>query len=118
MSTQSALAATLKGLEDALLEPDMRASRERVSELLADDFLEIGASGRVFNKEQILLDLSVEDPSGAKMTIVDFQLRVLSESLAQVVYRIAENNTLRSSIWRQGPTGWRILFHQGTNAPA
>ena len=116
MPTPSTLAETLKALEERLLEPEIRQSPERVSALLADDFLEIGASGRTFNKEQVLLHLSAEAPLGGRKTIADFQARNLSETLALVIYRIVESNTLRSSLWRKDPSGWRIIFHQGTKA--
>lgn len=37
-------------LEDRLLQPEIRRSREEISMLLADDFVEFGVSGRTFDK--------------------------------------------------------------------
>ena len=41
-------------LEERLLQPEVRQSAEAVADLLADDFIEFGSSGQVFNKQQII----------------------------------------------------------------
>ena len=46
MTPQDALAAELKGLEEELLVPTVRKST-RLTELLADEFIEFGSSGRI-----------------------------------------------------------------------
>jgi len=49
MTPQEALAAELKGLEEALLETTVRKSA-RLTELLDDDFVEFASSGHVYTK--------------------------------------------------------------------
>jgi hypothetical protein len=44
-------------LEERLLEPDFRKSAKDIMDLLADEFIEFGSSGRVFNKQQIIESL-------------------------------------------------------------
>ena len=44
----------LRRLEERLLQPEVRQSAEAVADLLADDFIEFGSSGQVFNKQQII----------------------------------------------------------------
>jgi len=44
-------------LEDRLLQPEIRGSREKISMLLADDFVEFGVSGRTFDKLQVVEEL-------------------------------------------------------------
>lgn len=44
----------LRQLEEQLLDPVLRKNREHVANLLIDDFVEFGASGRIFHKEDIL----------------------------------------------------------------
>ena len=40
-------AQLIRGLEEQLLRPEARTSAERLAALLADDFTEIGSSGRL-----------------------------------------------------------------------
>ena len=50
-------------LEERLLDSAVRRSPEAISALLADEFVEYGSSGRVFDKEQIIESLQGEDPT-------------------------------------------------------
>jgi hypothetical protein len=47
-------AALLRDLEEQLLKPEVRTSRDRVGYLLADDFIEFGSSGRIFDKRGVI----------------------------------------------------------------
>ena len=53
MTPQDALAAELKGLEEELLVPTVRKS-PRLEELLADEFIEFGSSGRIYTKNDLV----------------------------------------------------------------
>ena len=44
----------LQRLEEELLRPEVRRSPEKMAALLADDFLEFGRSGRIYDKANIL----------------------------------------------------------------
>lgn len=114
MNAAVGLSTTIRKLEEKLLEQNFRRSPALVSGLLSDDFYEIGASGRTFDKDAIIKDLSTEQPSQTKFTIVDFKLSQFSQDLVQARYRVLETKTLRSSIWRNDKDGWKIVFHQGT----
>ncbi|WP_375472314.1 DUF4440 domain-containing protein [uncultured Nostoc sp.] len=50
----------LRELEERLLQPDVRKSAKDIMDLLADEFIEFGSSGRVFNKQQIIESLQNE----------------------------------------------------------
>ena len=114
-----ALESQLIVLEKRLLEPQVRASREELDDLLADDFLEFGASGVRFGKAQALDRLPTE--TAPSFFTQDFELRGLGQDVAQLVYRaIIERPgqprlySLRSSIWRRQAEQWAMVFHQGT----
>ena len=47
-------AAALRALEEELLEPAVRRSADRVGRLLADEFIEIGSAGHVYDKRQTI----------------------------------------------------------------
>lgn len=106
-------------LESRLLDPAVRRSPGAVKQLLADEFTEFGSSGRIFTKEQILLELSSEP--AASLSISDFKLRFADRESALVTYRStridnagAQRIALRSSFWIRRDARWQMLFHQGT----
>jgi hypothetical protein len=116
MHPTETLVLHLRGLEELLLQPDVRKSG-RVSELLADGFVEFGSSGRIFSKAQIVAALRAEEPT--KFTAYDFSVSLLAPNVALVTYRAQRHTeptvyTLRSSIWQQQGQQWQMAFHQGT----
>jgi hypothetical protein len=114
------VAAQLRHLEELLLQPEVRASVERVSALLADDFVEIGSLGQVFDKKQIIDALQNETPT--RRSLSQFASTMLADHIALVTYRVIRDSgagkkpvqTLRSSIWRLSDGQWRMVFNQGT----
>jgi hypothetical protein len=120
MTAALTLGAQLRHLEEQLLQPEVRCSTERLAALLAEDFVEFGSSGRVFNKKQIMAALAKETPT--KRSLTDFETTMLSEEVALVTYRATRRSkagaraahTLRSSIWRRSNGQWQMVFHQGT----
>jgi hypothetical protein len=46
--------ALIRRLEEALLVPAVRKSAAQIAALLADEFVEIGSSGRIDDKNQII----------------------------------------------------------------
>lgn len=115
--------AYLMQCERALLDPEVRRDRARVAALLADDFEEFGASGRVWSK-QTALDLLASEVY-APLTADQMRCAQIAEDVALVTYRavrideIAETRveTLRSSLWVRDSGNWRMRFHQGTRVP-
>lgn len=111
----------LRRLEARLLQPPVRSSLTAVAELLADDFLEIGKSGRTYNKQQIIASLAEETPLHSA-ELVDLQARALAPDVALISYRTITRLTpdsepvhaLRSSIWLRSGDRWQLTFHQGT----
>ena len=112
--------AQLRHLEEQLLQPQVRASRERLAELLADDFIEFGSSGKVFDKKKVIAGLAKE--TSTKLSLSKFAVTMLADNIALVTYRAARSagrgrrpvQSLRSSIWRLREGDWQMVFHQGT----
>ena len=113
MQVESAEASLIRELEQRLLQPDVRASEAALGALLADDFVEFGSSGTVYDKRSIIAALLREEPDGAPRTMRDFAARRLTTDVILVTYRIVESRTLRSSIWRAADGRWQMVFHQG-----
>lgn len=93
--------------------------------LLADEFVEFGASGRRFTKQEIIELLSTED-GFTPYTLEDFAVAKLGEGHALVTYTIPARKgpdgtpkpgSRRSSIWREDGDNWQLVFHQGTHTP-
>lgn len=106
-------------LELSLMQPALRRDPARVAALLDSDFVEIGSSGRLWSREEILLLLATESDYQPP-TVEDFHLRPLTADLALVTYRTRRANgsqALRSSLWRRHGADWRCAFHQATPTP-
>lgn len=120
MSCAEDIARQLRCAEESLLDPVVRSDRTIVAELLADDFIEFGSSGRIWTRDEILDLLAGESP--APIHMADFECALLAEDVALVTYRASRTDartgtqfsTLRCSIWTKKPGGWRLRFHQGT----
>jgi hypothetical protein len=116
MNDSDELLNTLRQLEVKLHDPAVRSS-ERASQLLADDFVEFGSSGRIYAKATILALLATEAP--VTISASQFSVRRLGTDTALLTYvsrRHASTDAfyLRSSIWQLQNDRWRIVFHQGT----
>jgi hypothetical protein len=84
--------------------------------LLADDFVEFGASGRVWTRAAILDELERCGERSYEMS--DVACQTLAEDAALLTYRIPGNReSLRSSLWVRRDGRWQVLFHQGTLVP-
>jgi hypothetical protein len=106
-------------LELDLITPDSRSSRGKLNELLADDFIEYGSSGSIYNKEMTIMYLAnVQSPV---YEIYDFEVVSLSEVYSQTRFKTNRTNldgtkltSLRNSIWKKVNGNWQMYFHQGT----
>jgi len=120
--TSEEIGLLLRAREQALLDPAVRRDRARVAELLADDFLEFGSSGRIWTRDSILDLLATESYDPPAME--EFQCDLIGEDVALVTYKTVRADAasglraevLRSSIWIREAGDWRVRFHQGTKA--
>jgi len=103
--------AEILGLEQKLLDPSVREAPEWAGEFLSTDFIEIGQSGKSYDKKQILESMSAR-PLGVRLRIDDFEARLLAAQVILVTYRCGDAK--RCSIWRLESGRWRMVFHQGT----
>lgn len=102
----------IKQLELSLLDQDIRKNKKILSEIISEEFVEIGSSGKIYKKIDILKYLPEEKDH--KFTMIDFEYKELSKDVILVYYKITEDNSLRSSIWKKYSNKWKIIFHQGT----
>ena len=123
-----------------LLDPAVRADLGKVRALLHPDFVEFGASGRIWDAEAIAGSLAADpapdqaapdqgaihqgaidkgtiDHRAVALRAVDLEPMSLSADIVLLTYRIddPERPSLRCSVWVRADDGqWLLRFHQGT----
>jgi hypothetical protein len=109
----------LKAREPIFHRAEFGRTKSDFEKMMAADFWETGASGRRYSREYALSELEkryaeryedVWEASG-------FHCRRLSEDVYLLTYTLLQNKerlTRRTTIWQNTPTGWKIVFHQGT----
>jgi hypothetical protein len=119
MKTNNGLNDHIRQLEEKLLKPEVRSSRMELKKLLDDGFFEFGSSGKVLYKDE---DIEDDGIGIVKMTMTNFELHPLSDSVLLATYRIfnedSNQHSLRSSIWKLNEGTWKMVFHQGTKTNA
>ena len=86
---------------------------------VSPSYWEVGASGRRYGREFILQHLAQNPPVDAATAgwlTSDHALQQLCPDTYLLTYTLQQGNriTRRSTIWQSTPTGWQVLFHQGT----
>jgi hypothetical protein len=108
----------VQAAELSLLSSAVRHDRGKLDQLLHPEFREIGRSGRVWTREEIIAALSAERDR-PEPDADEWAFTRLSDDLVHVTYRLtAPTGTSRhSSIWDVAGRSPRIRFHQGTPLP-
>ena len=87
---------------------------------MCDDFFEIGASGRIYMKQNIIEILleRYNDPDYQDIwEAKDFKLTKIAQDHYLLTYILIQDKTKatrRATLWRRINDDWKILYHQGT----
>jgi len=120
--TDPALAGVLKELsarEPIFHRLEFGASRADLEKMTAEDFFEVGASGRRYSRGFVLdtLEKRFATPHADIWETTDFHCRRLSDDTYLLTYTLLQEHsrlTRRCTIWQRTRVGWKILYHQGT----
>ena len=116
----------LRGILDELISrepifhrPELGTTRADFENMTAADFWEVGASGRRYSREYVLAELEKRYAGEYvdEWETSDFHCRRLAENVYLLTYTLLQNRqrkTRRTTIWQRTPSGWKIMFHQGT----
>ncbi|MGG7581825.1 DUF4440 domain-containing protein [Rhizobium sp. Nf11,1] len=112
----------IQSLEEALHRPEIRRSREAVETLLADGFVEFGASGSVYDRTAIIDLLAQESGTDeGDLRTANYALKPISNDAVLLTYETersyldgSKRCVLRSSVWKYDGLKWQMFFHQGT----
>ena len=117
----SSLLDTLRELERRLFRPEVRSDPTQLEALLHPSFVEVGASGRTYLREEVLAEFR-NNPPGDVVWAQEFYVEAVDDCVALLRYRsahIGSSGALsrfvsRTSLWQRMGSGWQIRFHQGT----
>lgn len=102
-------------LERSLLRSAVRADPGAVDRLLHPAWQEIGASGRLWSRTEILAEIG---PLPEEVHLDVQSVERVGPDAVLLVWRSLSGSgrrtALRSSLWVRTPGGWRQRFHQGT----
>ena len=110
--------AELRRREPVFHGPSWR-SLDDFDDAVAQDFWEVGASGRRYSREHVRAVTeqriaAPQDESGWETS--DFQVRAMGASVYLLTYTLAQGErvTRRLTVWRRRENRWAVMFHQGT----
>lgn len=120
---QIEITATIENLiakEKALLTLEVRSNPDEIEKYIDEEFLEIGTSAHQMGFEKTLEALP--QSLDWKAEIYDIESKIITQDVIVLIYKAKITHSLqsnpyesiRSSVWKRGATGWKMAFHQGT----
>jgi glyoxylase I family protein len=108
------LRETLLRYETALASANPAGVEGGLASLIADGFVEFGASGRTWDAASMHETLAGASPTDL-VVILAFQVVELAPDVALATYRIGPPRpSNRSTLWCRRDGRWQVRFHQGT----
>lgn len=98
--------------------PEFGTTRADFAAMITEDFWEIGASGQCYSRAYVLdvLERRHRQPHEDHWSTTDFRCRQIAPALFLLTYTLQQGARLtrRSTLWQHTASGWKALFHQGT----
>ena len=110
---------TLAAREPLFHHPEFGSTRDDFEDQTIADFWEVGASGRVYTRDEIwrTLEARYSDPTYKdEWETTDFFCRSLGPDTYLLTYVLREGlrMTRRATVWRYAASTWQVVYHQGT----
>ncbi|MCC3701857.1 DUF4440 domain-containing protein [Rouxiella badensis] len=112
-------------LERKLHQPGIRSDASMLEDLLHPAFTEIGRSGKVYVRQEVIESL-LQETERLEIVASNFKCSLLEDRVTLLTYESftrdhvgnVTRQTLRSSIWKLNEKSgrWQMRFHQGTPA--
>lgn len=102
-------------LEKSLFKYEFISNIEYLNEIVDDKYIEIGKSGKMINKENVINELS-NQKEDRKITIYNFNFEEIEKNIYLIHYITKNNNEniYRTSIWKRESNRIKIIFHQAS----
>lgn len=100
-----------------LLDPEVRGSARLLAAMLHPEFREIGTSGRLWDRDAIIAELTSEATTRpGPLTASRMSGAELCPGLVHLTFDTEHKGrrSHRSSLWRLTERGWLLYFHQAT----
>ncbi|WEH38942.1 nuclear transport factor 2 family protein [Streptomyces sp. NBC_01218] len=100
-----------------LIDPEVRSSAPVLATMLDPGYREIGTSGRLWDRDTIIAELTAEATTRPGPLTVSRMAGVeLSPGLVHLTFdtEYKGRRSHRSSLWRLTGSGWLLYFHQAT----
>ena len=114
-------ATELRDLEPIFHRSPPGTTRAQFAKMVADDYWEVGASGTVYRRDEVLdvLERRYADPAydpEAGLEVSGFACRAAGDGTWLVTYGLRQDARLtrRLTVWRREAGAWIALYHQGT----
>ncbi len=109
---------TLVDREPIFHRAEFGRTRADFDTMMAEEFWEVGASGRRYGREHVLstLEKRYAAPYDDEWKTSDFYCQEIAPANYLLTYTLWQGSraTRRATIWRESAGGWLIVFHQGT----
>jgi len=95
-------------------------TKQDIEDQMCDEFWEVGASGRIYTKQDVVETLlkRYNDPGYQDIwKTSDFEVMEIAPDHVLLTYRLIQDHsrqTRRATIWRKENGQWKVLYHQGT----
>lgn len=98
--------------------PEHGTTRSAFEAMTAEDFWEVGASGRRYSRRHVLdtLEQRYSTPHKDIWKTEDFYCQEIAPANYLLTYTLHQGLriTRRATLWRRTSQGWLIVYHQGT----
>ena len=104
------------GRELSILNPMVRRNENSLRQLIHPDFIEFGASGKIWDLDSIV-EVLINESGEINAPTQDIEASEIDSNTILITYKIigGSRDSLRSSIWVRVENGeWLLRFHQGT----
>ncbi|MGT2906661.1 nuclear transport factor 2 family protein [Streptococcus dentiloxodontae] len=102
-------------LEQGFLNPSSQSNQDWLNRTIHDDFIEIGKSGRIYNKQEVIAALT-DRKTGEIAEMLKFDCRQIDRKTWLVHYQTKHSalSAYRTSIWLTDEADPQLYFHQAT----
>ncbi len=120
MTIDDAAILTLQAFEESMWRTETRFDRSYMEAVLHPSFVEIGRSGRLLSRAEVLdrpwVEIGTEIPL-SDLTFSEVSADAVLMTYTTVPLRSEHGAARRSSVWVLEGDRWLFRFHQGTPTP-
>ncbi|MGK2877651.1 MAG: DUF4440 domain-containing protein [Solirubrobacterales bacterium] len=123
MQPPAEIVSALSDREPIFHNDPANADRAYLEALIAEDYFEIGGSGRVYSRDRVIdtvVDRYDRKEPPVPYELDDFAVRQIAPQMYLATYTLSQPDghetrvTRRSTIWTDSSGEWQVVHHQGT----